>query len=115
MSDVKDDILRYRHFLLIHNYLFHIENVRCCSDAAYDKISSDLIKLQNEYPDIAKSVPYSDVFSDWVNHNKLLPLDDPWVVNKATMVSAMGTKKPRKDVEVKKVSKPIIAKKGALF
>lgn len=114
-QNIKDEILKCRQFLLIHNYIFHVENARVCTDEVYDKMSNELKDLQNKYPDIADMVRWADIFKGWVNHNKKLPLFDDWVIKKATFVLSQCTKIPRETKPEKIVSESLPTKKGALF
>lgn len=113
-TEICDKILKCRQFLLIHNYIFHIENARVCTDEVYDKMSDELKDLQHKYPDIADSVQYADIFKDWVNHNKRLSFED-WVIRKAIFVTSQCKKIPRETKPEKVVSESLPTKKGALF
>lgn len=116
-TEISDKILKCRQFLLIHNYIFHIENVRVCKDEVYDRMSEELKDLQSKYPDIANTVQYADIFKDWVNYNKKLPLDDDWVIRKAIFVCSQCIKIPINDVQQDKeeVVKMPVKTGGALF
>ena len=114
-TEISDKILKCRQFLLIHNYIFHIENARVCTDEVYDKMSDELKDLQTKYPDIASSVQYADIFKDWVNHNKRLPLCEDWVIRKALFVTSQCKKTLRETKPEKQVAESLPTKKGALF
>ena len=54
------------------------------SDAQWSRWGTELADLQNRYPEISQQVGWAEVFEDWDGSSgAFLPLDDPWVVNKA--------------------------------
>ena len=64
-NTIEDLILRRRLQILVHSYLYYEMNTNIISDKQFDKWALELVKLQRDYPDIAKKVQYAEDFSDF--------------------------------------------------
>lgn len=56
-------IWRRRQQFLIHSYIYYILNDNIISDEMFDRICVELYHLQQDYPDVAESLPYHDICS----------------------------------------------------
>ena len=65
MRSIKELIKRRRLQLLIHSYIYYELNDNIVSDATWSKWAMELVKLQNDYPDIAKEVKFNEEFQDF--------------------------------------------------
>ena len=70
--------------MLVHSYIYYKLDENIISDHAFNYWGHELANLQNKHPDIASRVCYAEAFKDWTGDTgAFLPLDDPWVINKA--------------------------------
>ncbi len=84
---IAEKIQQRRLQMLIHSRLYYIEDTNIISDTVWMRWAQELRQLQEDYPNIASKVIYADVFKDWDGSSgAFLPLDDPWVVNKANYI-----------------------------
>ena len=84
---IAEQILRDRLRLLVHSKIYYEYDGNLISDKDWDEIAKDLIVLQRDYPDISSQVDWYEAFKDWDGSTgAFLPLDDPWVVMKATQL-----------------------------
>lgn len=83
-NNIASLIKRRRLQILVHSCIYYNFNDSIISDSDWMKWANELEELQNKYPDIAARCDWADAFKDF-NHSTGfdLPLDDPWVVNKA--------------------------------
>lgn len=58
-------IQRRRIQLLIHSYLYYELDTNLIPDSTWNEWAVELVKLQNDYPEIADKVIYSEQFSGW--------------------------------------------------
>lgn len=95
---VAELIQQRRLQLLVHSYIYYKMNHNVISDKKWDEWAKELVKLQKEYPEISENVVYYEAFKDWdASSGAFLPLDDPWVVSKAMVMSgkAVNRKPPK--------------------
>jgi hypothetical protein len=77
-------IQRRRLQLLINSYLYYYMDMNIVEDKTWDTWARDLLRLQNENPEISKEVDYYDAFKDWdASTGAFLPITLDWVVAKA--------------------------------
>lgn len=70
--------------MLVHSCIYYKMDQNIISDAQWSRWGTELADLQNRYPEISKQVRWAEAFEDWDGSSgAFLPLDDPWVVNKA--------------------------------
>ena len=62
---VAELILRRRMQMLVHSYIYYHLDANLISDKQFDAWGKELVRLQADYPDIAKQVDYADAFADW--------------------------------------------------
>ncbi len=60
-----DRIRQLRLGLMIHSYLYYKMGQSIISDSKWDARARELVKLQKEYPAIAKKVRFAKVFEDF--------------------------------------------------
>lgn len=69
--------------MLVHSRLYYELNTNLISDTQFDNFANELAQLQQEYPEIACRVCYSQAFEDWDGSTgAFLPLNDDWVIHK---------------------------------
>lgn len=82
--EVAQLIQRRRLQMLVHSCIYYKMDQNIISDAQWSRWGTELADLQNRYPEISKQVRWAEAFEDWDGSSgAFLPLDDPWVVNKA--------------------------------
>ena len=64
-KQIAELINRRRHQMLVHSYLYYHLDSPVIDDMTWTKWAMELQHLQEQYPDIAKEVKYSDDFADW--------------------------------------------------
>lgn len=70
--------------MLVHSRLYYKMSESFISDWQWQLWANELVKLQQEYPEISKQVEWYEAFEDWDGSTgAFLPLKHPWVVNKA--------------------------------
>lgn len=92
---IKELIEQRRRQILIHSCIYYYLNDNIVPDKKFDQWGYELVELQKEYPDIAKTVPLYEAFADWDGSTGMdLPIREPSVVSKAKELLQMyGTKK----------------------
>lgn len=104
---ISDRIQRLRLMLLVHSCIYYELNQNIISDKKWDELARELVKLQAEYPELAKEVIWYDAFKDWdASTGAFLPLKDEWVMRKAQYVLKLYGKNYKKP-EVKKEEKKV--------
>lgn len=64
-DEARELIIRRRRQMLVHSVLYYRMDQPIWGDLEFDKAARELVKLQADYPDIAKECPYADEFADW--------------------------------------------------
>lgn len=62
---IADLIKRRRLQILVHSYIYYVLDNNIVSDATWSKWAMELVKLQKEYPDVAKTVRFHELFKDF--------------------------------------------------
>lgn len=100
-------IQRRRLQMLIHSKLYYDMDTNLITDKQFDEWGRELVKLQRDYPNIAKRICYAEAFKDWdASTGAFLPLQDPWVIRKAQQLLNLNngaTKGDKDNLEYKKV------------
>ena len=82
--EVAELIQRRRLQMLVHSCIYYKMDQTIISDAQWSRWGTELADLQDRYPEISQQVGWAEVFEGWDGSSgAFLPLDDPWVVNKA--------------------------------
>ena len=80
--------------LLVHSCIYYRLNTNKVSDREWDAWAKELVKLQHDYPDIAKDVPLAEEFADWDGTTgEFLPIDRPNVVKMAKWLAGYSAPK----------------------
>lgn len=91
---IASKIQQRRLQMLIHSKLYYDMNTNLIPDRQFDEWGQELVKLQKEYPNIAKRICYAEAFKGWdASTGAFLPLQDEWVCRKATQLLAIANKK----------------------
>lgn len=81
---VAELIQQRRLQLLVHSCIYYELNKNLIPDLTWDRWARELVKLQEQYPDIAKEVIYADAFLGFDGSTGFdLPIRDDWVIMKA--------------------------------
>ena len=73
--------------LLVHSRIYYVLNNNIISDKQFDEFAKELVQLQKDYPQISKDVIFYNAFENWDGTTGFdLPLEDPWVVQKANQL-----------------------------
>jgi hypothetical protein len=79
-QSILERINQRRRQLLVHSYLYYRRNTSTITDHQYDRFALDLIKLQEDYPEIADQGIYADEFRGLsMGDSYALPLGEPAV------------------------------------
>ena len=62
-QEPKEKIQQRRLQILVHSYIYYELNSNVISDSTWDKWAMELVHLQKDYPDIAGSVIYANIFN----------------------------------------------------
>jgi hypothetical protein len=62
---IAEKIQRRRYQILVHSYIYYEMNENIISDSQWSQWAMELVDLQVKYPELAKSVVYSEDFMDW--------------------------------------------------
>lgn len=81
---IKELITRRRKQILVHSVIYYVMDDNIISDDTWLRWARELYDLQQEYPDIAATCPYSEAFAEFHPSTGYdLPIYDPWAVRKA--------------------------------
>ena len=84
---IAEKIQQRRLQMLIHSAIYYIFNDSIISDFKWSQWGVELMELQNKYPDISSKVEFAEAFSDWdASTGFNLPINDEWVLRKATQL-----------------------------
>lgn len=110
--NIAEKIQQRRLQILIHSCIYYEYNGNVISDRQFDIWAKELVKLQADYPDIAKQVDWAEAFEGFDGSTGFdLPIKDEWVVKKAKKI--MGSRKPKETA--RSTIKKEVKKKGHLF
>src|SRR5574344_1857292 len=77
-------IQRRRLQMLVHSCIYYKLDGNIIQDRQWDMWAKELVKLQEENPEISQKVIWYEAFKDWdASTGAFLPLDDEWVIKKA--------------------------------
>ena len=110
---IAEKIQQRRYQMLIHSCIYYKLSSNYISDHQWNEWAHELADLQNQYPDISKEVTLYEYFTDWDGSSgAFLPLDLPWVIQKAQKL-LQGTNVQSKIIQKKE--KPVKTPKRKLF
>lgn len=62
---VHDRIRQLRLGLMVHSYIYYKLGKNIISDQKWDRGARELVKLQEQYPDIAEKVRFAELYRDF--------------------------------------------------
>ncbi len=82
------ELIRQRRLqMLVHSCMYYRLNTSLITDKQFDTWGRELVKLQNDYPEISRQVEWYKEFKDWdATTGFHLPLTHPWVLSTAQML-----------------------------
>lgn len=113
---IAEIIQRRRLQVLVHSCIYYELNESIIDDKKFDSLARELVELQSQYPGIAKTVIYSDVFDGFDGSTGFdLPIKDEWVVRKAKYLLRLYDKSKSTVVKVEKKDTKPKTQKRRLF
>lgn len=86
-SQIQSKIRQRRSQMLVHSRIYYVLDENIVSDDTWQKWANELRDLQNQYPEYCKIDFYDREFATWNGDTgAMLPLNDPYVVNKTQQV-----------------------------
>ena len=86
-EQVQSKIRQRRSQMLVHSRIYYILDENIVSDDKWQQWANELHDLQKQYPEYCKIGFFDKEFSDWNGDTgAMLPLKDPYVVNKTQQV-----------------------------
>lgn len=105
---IAEKIQQRRLQLIVHSCLYYELNQSVVPDVVWDTWARELVRLQKEYPAIAKEVMYAKEFEGFDGSTGFdLPIRDEWVMLKAKKLlrirnyAGKKEEKPKKTKQVK--------------
>lgn len=87
---IKERIKQRRSQMLVHSYLYYIEDAALISDDKWQRWADELYRLQKKNPDECQIDFYDEAFKDWTGDTGFhLPLKDPKVIKKAKQIQTI--------------------------
>ena len=83
MNNIKDLINQRRSQMLVHSYLYYGLDESIVDDQTFDKWARELVKLQDDYPDVASKCIYAGNFKEFDGTTGFHLPRDLWVRTKA--------------------------------
>lgn len=100
---IAEKIQQRRYQMLIHSCIYYKLNDNYVSDTQWSTWAFELADLQKSYPEISEKVTLYEYFKDWDGSSgAFLPLDLPWVIQKAQDLLHYRDKKKIVTIPVKK-------------
>ena len=62
---IAEKIQQRRYQMLVHSYIYYELNENIVSDSKWSSWATELARLQNDFPEIAKQVYYAKDFEGW--------------------------------------------------
>ena len=92
-SKIADKIKQRRLQILVHSYIYYELDKNIVSDSKWAEWGKELVKLQNEYPEISSKVTLYEYFKDFdASSGAFLPLNLEWVAVIANRLLAINEK-----------------------
>ena len=86
-DQIKSKIRQRRSQMLVHSYIYYVLDDNMVSDDKWQQWANELRDLQKMYPKESKIGFFDREFATWNGDTgAMLPLKDPYVVNKATQI-----------------------------
>lgn len=107
MTDPRELIDRRRRQLHVHSVIYYHLNTSIIDDAVFDKWANELVALQKNHPDLAKTGYMASVFADWTGDTGMhLPVHDATLALAEWLVSyAQKKNQPVTQATKKKASR----------
>lgn len=114
--EVAELIQRRRLQMLVHSCIYYKMDQNIISDAQWSRWGTELADLQDRYPEISQQVRWAEAFEGWDGSSgAFLPLNDPWVVNKAQQLLHHQENTDHVNKAVKKTTSVVKPSVHALF
>lgn len=102
--EIADRIQHLRYLMLIHSRIHYVLNNDLIPERDFYALAKELARTQNEYPEIADRVDFSEAFRGWDGSTGAsLPLNDPWVIQRTNLVymskSLVNSRLQKKEAE----------------
>lgn len=82
--NIAEKIQQRRYQILIHSCEYYVFDRNIITDSDWDRLAMELVRLQTDYPDISKIVPYAEAFKNFDGSSGYdLPVHDKDIVAKA--------------------------------
>ena len=92
-SKIADKIKQRRLQILVHSYIYYELDKNIVSDSKWAEWGKELVKLQNEYPEISSRITLYEYFKDFdASSGAFLPLNLEWVAVIANRLLAINEK-----------------------
>lgn len=110
--EIAEKIQRKRYQMLVHSYIYYEMNENIISDSQWSAWAMELVRLQEQYPDIAGRVPYAKDFEGWDGSSGafLTYYDKPNIINTANRLVRDHDKKPAPIIPSPSPKKPLFSK-----
>ena len=93
--NVKEKIQQRRLQILVHSYIYYELNESIIEDSKWNEWANELVRLQNENPEIAETVRYSEIFKDFDGSTGFNLTYDDWVKSKAKQLLSLRKPQPK--------------------
>jgi hypothetical protein len=94
VDEIKELINRRRRQILVHSIIYYSFDENIISDSQWSKWAEELVKLQQQYPEIARDCVYADAYENFDGSSGFnLPLNDPGAFN--TAVRLLNWRNPK--------------------
>jgi hypothetical protein len=80
-STVAELINRRHRQIMVHSVLYYRMNESLIDDFTFDKWCNELVKLQLDHPEEAKTAPFSEKFKDFDGSTGFHLCDSPWAIS----------------------------------
>ena len=99
--------------MLVHSYIYYELDQNIISDGTWSRWAVELVKLQEQYPDIAAEVEFADEFKDWDGSSGAFLIFPDFVSTVAKKLLELEQKKKPVviDKPVKKPAKVVASRK----
>lgn len=92
-GSIRQKIDQRRRQILVHSFLYYEMDEAYIDDDVFNGWARELVGLQDKYPSYAEQCAYADAFKNFNGSTGYdLPLNDPWVEEKALYLLGLQDK-----------------------